>query len=239
MTWALNADVGDSTRKLVLIGYANHAHKDGRNSWASKETIAEYVNCSAKTVRRHVAALIAEGWIREGDQDQVAHLRADRRPIVYDLAMTKATRREWAAEARGDNLTGRESERPDTAVTGRDDTHGGTDGGSPVAARGDTAVSPEPRTNQGTSPLPPPAGATSCAKPGPTPHVNCRGCGTTNRQLEAQRKRDAAEAERLAEAERRESERRHLALVRRPADDLDPELRTDLRRTIRAARSPR
>lgn len=228
MTWALNADVGDSTRKLVLIGYANHAHKDGRNSWASKETIAEYVNCSAKTVRRHVQALIADGWMREGNQEQVAHLRADRRPVVYDVAMTEATRRAWAADGPVDNS----SERGDT-LTGRD-RHGGTHGGSPVSARGDTAVSPEPRTNQGTTPLPPPAGATTCAKPGPTPHVNCRGCGTTNRQLEAERRRIQASAQRTADAERAAAERRHLALVRRPAADLDPAVRADIRRSVRS-----
>lgn len=98
MTWALSADVGDSTRKLVLIGYANHAHKDGRNTWATKGLIADYVNCDPKTITRQVKKLISEGWMREGDQSQVAHLRADRRPVVYDLAMTEATRLSWKAE---------------------------------------------------------------------------------------------------------------------------------------------
>lgn len=221
MTWALNANVGDATRKLVLIGYANHAHKDGRNAWAAKSTVAEYVNCSVKTVTRHVQALIADGWLREGDQQQVAHLRADRRPVVYDLAMTEATRREWAEEAstgRTDILSPRDAattagdsdERGDN-LTGRDGAHGGTHGGTPVTERGDTAVSHKPSRTKELPPTPPASGGPATAATHPdqprcqrhtTPQPNCRGCGTTNRQLAEQARRAKAEQARRAEAER-------------------------------------
>lgn len=203
MTWALSADVGDATRKLVLIGYANHAHKDGRNSWASKATIADYVNCHPKTVTRHVQALIEDGWLREGDQQQVAHLRADRRPVVYDLAMTDAQRDTW----RGDNLSPRDDDTTGQPVP-PSEVHGGTHGGTPVSERGDTAVSHKP---YGTSELPPTprrAGEPGrrgpspvrCSRHGDTPGDNCRRCGTTARQVAAQERAAAREAARLADA---------------------------------------
>lgn len=239
MTWVLSADVGDATRKLVLIGYANHAHKGGRHSWASKDTIAEYANCSKRTVQRHVDALLAAGWLRHGDQQQVAHLRADRRPVVYDVAMNEATRAEWAAAAaagRGDNLSPRASEpgtrRGDEAVSTRDaatggqpvtpsEGHGVTHGVTqPCPPRGDTAVSTEPYLNQELPPLPPASGGRPCAKPGPTPHPNCRGCGTTNRQLADQRRRDEAARRRQTEQARLQAERELLAARSRPAEEV-------------------
>jgi hypothetical protein len=228
MTWALGVDVGDATRKLVLIGYANHAHKDGRNSWASKETIAEYANCSKRTVQRHVDALIASGWMRRGDQRQVAHLRADRRPVVYDVAMSEAERAAWEASetsTRGDNLTPRVG-GDETATGGQPDVtppdvHGVTDGVTqPCPPRGDTAVSPEPSLNKGTTPQPPASGGRACAKPGPTPHVNCRGCGTTNRQIEVAAKQSTEFARRRDEQERYRREREAAEATRVATEDL-------------------
>lgn len=158
ITYALNLNVGDATRKLVLIGYANHAHKDGTCTWASVKTIAEYANCSNRTVQRHVKILLDEGYIREGDQRHVDHLRADKRPIVYDIAMSEGQREEWKAR-RGDNGGPRaaheangqvrrgdsESPRDDTDVTSTD----GVTGSHPV--RDDTTVSPrqDPRGDTG------------------------------------------------------------------------------------------
>lgn len=115
-TWVMNSTVGNSTRKLVLHGYANHAHKDGTAAWASTSTIAEYAECDERTVSRHIGALLADGFIREGDQRLVEFLPADKRPIVYDLAMTEATRLRWQAEAAANPPTGR---RGRAAAAGR------------------------------------------------------------------------------------------------------------------------
>lgn len=237
ITWALNADVGDSTRKLVLIGYANHAHKDGRNSWASKDTIAEYANCHVKTVRRHVRELVAAGWMREGDQKQVSHLRADRRPVVYDVAMTEAQRLEWATASPVDNPPVESLVRGDS-LSGRAPGHGGTDGGTPVGARGDTAVSPEPSRTRELPPQPPAERGERCAKPGPTPHRNCRGCGTTNKQLAAQRRREGAERARAAEVARLAAERQRVASSSRPAAEV-PDLVSRIRLEHQRATVPR
>lgn len=97
MTFVLGLRVGDSTRKLILVGFANHAHKDGTSSYAKPETVAEYADCSERTVQRHLPELLAGGYMREGDQRIVAHLPPGQRPIVYDLAMCPETIAEWAA----------------------------------------------------------------------------------------------------------------------------------------------
>lgn len=243
MTWALSADVGDPTRKLILIGQANHAHKDGRNSWASHATIAEYVGCSSKTVQRHVKVLLAEGWIREGDQAQVAHVRADRRPVVYDLAMTEATRRSWAAAhadetltedlaGRGDNLSTRPEGTTGQAVT-PSTGHGVTDGWTPGAPRVDTAVSTEPSRTPELPPNPPQSGGRSCTRHTDEPGVNCRACGTTARQLETARDRLLAEQRRQADRAALEADRARRAT----AVPLPTDLKAQARNRIHAARA--
>lgn len=258
-TWALGSTVGTpgdrdaATRKLVLFGYANHAHKDGRNAWAGKKTIAVYAECDKRTVIRHTKRLLREGWIREGDQSQVAHIRADRRPVVYDLAMNEATQARWTAAvaagdsswaseqrgdphwSRGDNLSPRpddldpaaEHPRGDTTLSPRPATHGVTDGVTPNAPRGDKAVSPEPSTNPRTTPQPPasggPALAIVCTKPGPKPHDNCRGCRTTARLLQEDARRANDARRKAEEAEAWQAER-----DRRVAQALPPKKTSEL-----------
>lgn len=86
MVWALkHAPVTDPHEHLVLIGLADHAGDDGTGARPSATTLAEYARCSVRTVRYRLKALEAAGLIRRGDQRSVEHLRADRRPVVYDL----------------------------------------------------------------------------------------------------------------------------------------------------------
>ena len=86
MAWALkHAPVPDAPAHLVLIGLADHAASDGSGAYPSKTTLAEYARCSVRTVHNKLRALEGLGTIRRGDQRLVAHLRADRRPTVYDL----------------------------------------------------------------------------------------------------------------------------------------------------------
>ena len=114
MVWALrDAPVTDPAAKVVLIGLANHAHADGTVAFPRISVLAAYCRCSERTVQRKLSDLLAAGVIRRGDQGYVAHLRPDRRPVVYDLDMP----------SRGDNLTPREpsgvtaqAERGDTGV---------------------------------------------------------------------------------------------------------------------------
>lgn len=88
--WALkHAPVpgGDPLALLVLIGLANHAAADGTGARPSVATLAEYARCSARSVHTKLRMLETAGLIVRGDQQAVAHLRADRRPTVWDLAV--------------------------------------------------------------------------------------------------------------------------------------------------------
>lgn len=157
LSYVLNVTVGDSTRKLILLGYANHAHADGTAAWPSVETIAAYADCTARTVQRHLRALVDEGFMREGDQGLISHLRADRRPTVYNVAMSEEQRLGWATEQRGDIETPRdESDRGDTAERRGD--AGDADGVTSVTERGDAAMSPEPSLNRPEEPSKEPSG---------------------------------------------------------------------------------
>lgn len=90
MVWALKrAEVPESEpiAHLVLIGLADHANDDGTEARPSVATLAKYARCSPRTVHNKLRALEAAGLIRRGDQQTVAHIRQDRRPVVYDLVM--------------------------------------------------------------------------------------------------------------------------------------------------------
>jgi len=87
MVWALKTVdlTGDPIAKLVLLGLADHAQADGSASWPTQKVLAEYANVSARTVRTKLRSLEELGLIQPGDQEIVSHIRADRRPPVYDL----------------------------------------------------------------------------------------------------------------------------------------------------------
>lgn len=88
MKWAMeSAPVSDPTQVLLLISLAAKADDDGTRSWPSAAWLAERARCSVRSVRRHMAELEQAGVIRRGDQSSVQHLRGDRRPVVWDLAM--------------------------------------------------------------------------------------------------------------------------------------------------------
>lgn len=88
MVWALKkAEVPDPISHLVLIGLADHADDDGRNSRPSVALLADYARCSMRSVQRKLRTLEDCGLIWAGDQRSVEHLRSDRRPVVYDLAI--------------------------------------------------------------------------------------------------------------------------------------------------------
>lgn len=94
--------VEDSTRKLLLLAMADAARgRDGTGAYEAASTYAEKVECSERTVQRHITWLLERGRIREGDQSLAGHIPARHRPIVYDVAMTDAQASEWAASFDG------------------------------------------------------------------------------------------------------------------------------------------
>lgn len=124
MLWALHeADVADPLDKVILLVLADNADDEGRGAWPGQRTIAETVPCDRATVQRHMRALEESGLIVRGDQAAVAHLRADRRPVVWDLPLPGRTL------------------RPRTALRGRTDPPNG-------AAHGAAPVRPNPRTQE-------------------------------------------------------------------------------------------
>ena len=48
---------GNGIRKLILLGYANHADKHGGDAYPVPQTIADHAECDVRTVQRHV------GWL--------------------------------------------------------------------------------------------------------------------------------------------------------------------------------
>lgn len=85
--WALkDAPVADSLERLVLVTLAERAARaDGSASFPSRDTIADTVLADPKTVQRILQRLVKRGLIAKGDQSAARYIRADRRPVVYDL----------------------------------------------------------------------------------------------------------------------------------------------------------
>lgn len=84
----------------VLLALADKAREDGTNAYPAVDTIAAYALVSGRSVQRRLDELQALGLIRPGDPKTVAHIRSDRRPMVWDLAVP-GERVERARLARG------------------------------------------------------------------------------------------------------------------------------------------
>lgn len=92
MTWALEQQVvTDATTRHVLLCLANYADKDGRGSFPSASSLSEDTGLSERTVRYKLDALEKLGVIRRGNQAIAAAYidRPDRRPVVYDIVMSR------------------------------------------------------------------------------------------------------------------------------------------------------
>lgn len=144
MVWALrDAPAPDPGAQVVLIGLANHAHSDGTAAFPRISVLAEYCQCSERTVHRKLNDLLEAGVIMRGDQRYVAHLRSDRRPVVYDLNL---------GLTRGDRVSPPESRETYgvTAQVARGDSPG-THGVTTVSDR--TVL--EPSLEPSLEPIPP------------------------------------------------------------------------------------
>lgn len=73
----------------TLFGLADHADKHGRGAYPSVRTLAAYTCKTERSVQRDLKELLKHGLIRDGDQTAAAHIPAERRPHVYDLAMER------------------------------------------------------------------------------------------------------------------------------------------------------
>lgn len=227
----LHHSAASGTAKNVLIGIANHDGDGG--SWPSIASLAKYARVTERNVQVAIRKLVKLGEIEVhlqagGNRQTDPRYRANRYDILLhcpaDCDRTKNHRSIHdgclAAEFRGLEIM------PDCQDEGCRIHHpSGVSAASPLTeSRGDAECSqgvslatPEPSFNQRT-PQPPASGGRPasllCTKPGQLPHANCRGCGTTTRQLKAAAAARAAEqriaaqralvaAERAAATERR------------------------------------
>lgn len=78
----------------VLFKLANVAAQDGKRAFRSKWEMADELGVDQRSVQRALRELEQAGFIGRGDQRAVAHMRADRRPTVYDLNFQ--WRRDWS-----------------------------------------------------------------------------------------------------------------------------------------------
>ncbi|MER7908256.1 helix-turn-helix domain-containing protein [Streptomyces sp. NPDC096068] len=161
----------------TLLGLADHADAKGRGAYPSIPTLAAYTCKSERSVQRDLKGLREEGLIRAGDESLVAHIPADRRPEVYDLAVERVVpggragdedaRAEVAklvsARARGGKKGGVTPTSPR-----RGDAHV-TTGVTPTSERGDVGVA------NGVTPTSP----KPSFEPPMNPPMNQRGAGVT------------------------------------------------------------
>lgn len=114
MAWAFSQQVASgSTAKLVLLGIANHARRDGSGSWPAVSTLATYASCDVRTVQRALKRLRDEGLITEtgrGPRGTVEYRLSGM--VSADVGVTDCRGdlpREGEADCRGDRLPGRHS----------------------------------------------------------------------------------------------------------------------------------
>lgn len=111
--WVLNrAPDVPAPLVVVLVGLANHADPAGRGAAPSQRRLAFYARKTERTVRRDLAELAALGIIRRGDQRRVAYLPADRRPVVWDLAMDRTREVPAGLDACAEPQSGRPAALP-------------------------------------------------------------------------------------------------------------------------------
>jgi hypothetical protein len=96
----------------VLLKLANVADAKGMTAWRMRHDMARELGRSVKTIDRALKELEYAALILPGDQQFVKHMRADRRPKVYDLNLR------WAQEFEQPELEGVEDpeERGDTVI---------------------------------------------------------------------------------------------------------------------------
>jgi hypothetical protein len=90
MVWALKhaPDVPPQC-VIALVGLADHADSKGRGAYIGQKLLAEYARKSDRQVRSDLIRLQELQLIRKGDQSLAAHIPADCRPVVYDLALER------------------------------------------------------------------------------------------------------------------------------------------------------
>ncbi|VVN67686.1 hypothetical protein PS726_00200 [Pseudomonas fluorescens] len=140
MSWALSLpteSLKDSSARHVLLCLANYAGSNGAGAFPSASTLAQDTGLSERTVRYKLDDLEKVGLIQKGNQAIAAvHIdRHDRRPVVYDLQLSRGAIPAPRIKRGADDATGCNSQQ---------------NGVQPETERG-AAAAPNPSLNhQGT-----------------------------------------------------------------------------------------
>jgi hypothetical protein len=69
----------------TLLVVAVHTDTGGKGSYISAAAVAELTRKDERNAKRDLRALEKLGLLKRGNQRAAAHIRPDRRPVVYDL----------------------------------------------------------------------------------------------------------------------------------------------------------
>lgn len=90
VTWVLdNTPQLDPGLALTLLVLAEHADDEGRGAFPSQATLARRAHKTERAVRNDLTRLERLGLVSRGDQSRTARMPANRRPVVWDLAITR------------------------------------------------------------------------------------------------------------------------------------------------------
>lgn len=94
IAWALDASCSgpmSAEARVVLAVLGDYASSDGSGAWPSAATIAKRLAITDRAVRRALRTLEESCAIVRGDQEMASDIRADRRPVVWDLPIDGVT----------------------------------------------------------------------------------------------------------------------------------------------------
>ncbi|VVM59656.1 helix-turn-helix domain-containing protein [Pseudomonas fluorescens] len=116
MSWALSLpteSLKDSSARHVLLCLANYAGSNGSGAFPSASTLAQDTGLSERTVRYKLDDLEKVGLIQKGNQAIAAvHIdRHDRRPVVYDLQLSRGANPAPRTKRGADGVTGCNSQQ--------------------------------------------------------------------------------------------------------------------------------
>lgn len=116
MSWALSLptqSLKDSSARHVLLCLANYAGANGAGAFPSASTLAQDTGLSERTVRYKLDDLEKSGLIQKGNQAIAAvHIdRHDRRPVVYDLQLSRGANPAPRTKRGADDATGCNSQQ--------------------------------------------------------------------------------------------------------------------------------
>jgi len=90
--WAIKAETGNSTQKLVLIIIADCISGETGIGWPSVDYIAKHCMCSPASVRRAIKNLVAQGLLNVEEQKGRSNIyRVNEYPLQIDTPIQNAT----------------------------------------------------------------------------------------------------------------------------------------------------